>query len=368
MLKTSSALTSLLLSIFLIGTAYCQARAEHASDNALPHVSENHPLRLQRAQDSDTAGNAHGNNIETHLYGSVTRFGLTDDLERSETPLFDARTAFPAVELPAAALSGHVDEVIQTPPVLMPAKGTFATPAIYRSWLEKTHREFALTTSTMNEQRLVVVYDKYDNTGRTLDSFGLRFTTIDKPDLDSFDLSHTQVLVIDCGPAKISPTGMVKIRDFVARGGYLFTTDWMIDKLDQLIFPGFITWNGAINSQKIYDASLVGQNPVLFKHAVSNAHWKMDIHCHLIRVLNKNAVRILATSKSLVIDDPDRQGILAVVFPFERGYVMHMTAHFDRSQQIIGYYLADPAPVIGISLRQALAINFVIAGLTGVKP
>jgi hypothetical protein len=122
-----------------------------------------------------------------------------------------------------------------------------------------------------------------------------------------------------------------------------------------------------MNRQNMYDAAIVGQEPVLFRHTVTNAAWKMDIHCHLIRVLNKQSVRVLAVSRLLVADDPDGQGILAVVFPFDRGYVMHMTAHFDRSQALMGYGLPDPAPVIGISLRQAIAINFVVAGLTGTR-
>jgi len=76
---------------------------------------------------------------------------------------------------------------------------------------------------------------------------------------------------------------------------------------------------------------------------------------------------VLAVSPTLAKDDPDGQGILAVVFPFEKGYVMHMTAHFDRSQSGSGDQIDDPAPVIGIGLRQAIAINFVVAGLSGTK-
>lgn len=306
------------------------------------------------------------------LQGGVTRVGVIKGVDASTTPTPDIRQAFPTLEPkpPVKPLTGRAEArgPIETPPVLLPANAIGAPPEMYRGWLEKTHPEFSLQTSTMAPNRLVIVWDKYDDTGRTLSSLGLRFTTIGKRDLDGYDLSAAQVVVIDCGPENLTPVGALKIQQFVARGGYLFTTDWMIDRLNQHIFPGFIAWNGAMNRQKMYDATIYGKNPVLFKNVVTNAHWKMDIHCHLIRVLNKDAVKVLATSKQLLADDPDGQGILAVVFPYGQGQVMHMTAHFDRSQRIIGFYLADPAPVIGISLRQALAINYVVAGLTGVKP
>jgi hypothetical protein len=348
------------LSIFLLATYSSGAIAQQYDSN------DSLPLRLKRPDEGEKV-NPSSNKSGLPLQGAVTRVGVIGEPEPGVfgSPTFDVSKAFPTPRIP---LTGRVEGFIDTPPVTLPAKASFAPPAVYRGWIEKAHSQFSLQTSTMAPNRLVVVFDKYDDTGRTLSSFGLKFTTISKKELSIYDLSGAQVLIIDCGPGALSPQALMKIRDFVARGGYLFTTDWMLDRLDQLIFPGFIAWNGAMNSQKMYDASLYGQNPVLFKYAVSNAHWKMDIHCHLIRVLNKEAVRVLAVSRTLVFDDPDHQGILAVVFPFERGYVMHMTAHFDRSQQIIGYYLADPAPAIGIGLRQALAINFVVAGLTGVKP
>jgi len=64
-------------------------------------------------------------------------------------------------------------------------------------------------------------------------------------------------------------------------------------------------------------------------------------------------------------DDPDRRGILAVTFTFGRGHVLHLVGHFDNNATLaFGNMLPDPAPEIGISLRQALAANFLVAGLS----
>lgn len=247
------------------------------------------------------------------------------------------------------------------------AKEDNVPASVYQGWLSDTHPKFALSASTMADTDLLIVTDKYDQTERTLSDLGLHFTMVDKKDFAKYDITNTKVLVIDCGPKNLSGASNLKIREWVIKGGYLFTTDWMLDRLNQNYFPGMIAWSGASNKKTMYAATINGEHPFLFKNAVTNANWKMDTHCHLIKVLDANKVHVLAKSEDLAKDDPDRQGVLAVYFQYGRGYVMHMTAHFDRSQSSNKNLLLDSAPLIGISLRQAIAINYVVAGLSGTK-
>lgn len=240
---------------------------------------------------------------------------------------------------------------------------TDSLPATYQGWLSQAHPQFFLGLSNMSDRELVIVTDKYDQTERTLSDTGFRFTEVDKKDFQNFDLTGVKVLVIDCGPRNLSYQASLKVREFVIKGGYLFTTDWMLDRLNQKFFPGYIAWTGVMNRGRMYDAHIVGEHPALFQHVATHAYWKMDTHCHLIKILRPDAVRVLAKSSQLAGEDGD--GVLACVFQYGRGYVLHMTAHFDRSQSASRYSLPDPAPVIGISLRQAIAINFVVAGLEG---
>jgi hypothetical protein len=156
-----------------------------------------------------------------------------------------------------------------------------------------------------------------------------------------------------------------KIRDFVAKGGFLLATDWALDNLVQKAFPGYVEPDGRQNRRSIYDAELVNPEGPLFANTVTNAHWKMDKESHMLRVLKPGTVRVLARSSYLTKEDPASGGALAVVFPFGRGQVMHVLAHFDNNALFhFGNSMPDPAPVIGISLRQALASNFVIMGLS----
>jgi hypothetical protein len=117
----------------------------------------------------------------------------------------------------------------------------------------------------------------------------------------------------------------------------------------------------------MYDAEAVNPDPILFQYAVDRADWRMDEECHLLSVQRPDAVRVLVRSNGLRREDG--AGVLAVSFGFGRGYVLHMVGHFDNNPTAFRFRdsLPDPAPVIGISLRQALAANFVVAGETGEK-
>ncbi len=262
---------------------------------------------------------------------------------------------------------GRASTLIQTPPY-QPSFFQLSSmrsvgPGVFRGWLEKTHSRFALATSTMDPMLVLEIKGQWDDADHTLRSFGIRHTTIKKGRLDDQPLDGVKVLVVNC--AGNVPRGTFqKIRDFVARGGFLISTDWTVHNLVENAFPGYIAWNGGKTDSKVVDATVTYPDPRLFAGAVQNSGWKLDDGSQTIRVLRPDVVRVLVRSRMLTGEDPDRLGILAVVFPFGRGQVLHLVGHFDNNANLaFTNLLPDPAPVIGISLRQALACNFLVEGL-----
>ncbi len=235
-------------------------------------------------------------------------------------------------------------------------------PSVFRNWLEKTHPQFALTTSTMDPMHVLEIKGQWDNADHTLHSFGVRHTTVKSGKLSDVPLDDVRVLVVNCA-GKIPNDSYQKVRDFVARGGFLISTDWTVSNLVERCFPGYIAWNGGKTANKVVDATVTDPDPILFAGAVRSSGWKLDDGSQMVKVLNPS-VRILARSRTLASEDPDRAGILAVVFAFGRGQVLHLVGHFDNNAVLaFGNMLPDPAPSIGISLRQALAANFLVEGL-----
>ena len=266
--------------------------------------------------------------------------------------------------LSGSAERGFVDTMTRTESA--PRTGSRSVPPeMFRAWLLDAHKGFALQASRIVDNQIIVIKGQWDNSAKTLKKFEIPHTRISSGDLNNRDLSGTRVVIVDCA-GELDQRGRQKLRDFVARGGYLLSTDWALDNFVSITFNEYVAWNKATNSKAVYDALVVDADPVLLNHTVTSAPWKLDRESHLIRVVNRDAVRVLILSKQLSVEDPGRLGALAVLFPFGNGYVLHMLGHFDNNSAIpFGHRLPDPAPVINISLRQALAINFVVAGLSG---
>jgi hypothetical protein len=262
-----------------------------------------------------------------------------------------------------AAIRGGVENFIRTDPKLSDSLPRSVPAEAFRLWLEETHRQFAVNAGRIAEGQVVVVKGTWDDSAKTLRKFGIPYERVKSGDLEDMPLDAVKVLIVDCA-GKVPRSACQRIRDFVARGGYLLSTDWALDNCVSRTFPGYVEWDRKTNARPLYDAEIQNPDPVLFNRVVSNSFWKMDEASHLIGVLKPNAVRVLARSKGLLSEDAVGQGVLAVEFPFGRGYVLHMVGHFDNNA-ILPSTLPDPSPVIGISMRQAIAANFVVAGLSG---
>lgn len=233
----------------------------------------------------------------------------------------------------------------------------------YRAWLSKTHPQFSLKAQALDPIEVVEVKGQWDKADRTLKNLGIPHTTIGSGQLDRIGLSRSKVLVINCA-GMLDRESLQGIRDFVTRGGYLLTTDWALDNMLRQTFPGYVEWNKGKSKGNVVDAQVVLPDREFFQGTVSNASWKLDEESQTLRVLKPEAVKVLAVSRGLAPLDPDRQGILAVTFNFGKGKILHLVGHFDNnSLPLLPRHLPDPAPIIGIGLRQALAANFVVSGL-----
>lgn len=243
------------------------------------------------------------------------------------------------------------------------ARSAAVAPDVFRGWVEKYHPSFAQLTTQGSPGQVIEVKGQWDKADRPLTAMGIPHTTIPARHLDDIDLSACRVLVINCA-GTIPRDARQKVRDFVANGGALLTTDWSLHNMLEACFPGYVRWNGWKSKSEVVDAEVLPAAQPLARGLVSNAGWKLDLESQTIAVLDRQRVRVLARSSSLARQEPDKQGILAVLFPFGRGQVLHLIGHFDNNAFFaIRHSLPDPAPVIGISLRQALAGNFVLNAL-----
>ena len=244
-----------------------------------------------------------------------------------------------------------------------PAQEAIVESKTFRAWLEKNHPQLQGNLQAQKET-IIEVKGKWDDSGHILRTFGLGCTRVAPENLSKYDLSKSKILIVDCA-GNVPAEGLEAIRKFVHRGGYLLTTDWALEGCLQKAIPGFIEWNGDNTSEtRVVDARMTGDDPQLTQGTVPNAYWKLDRKSQLMRVIKTEKVVIVAMSTQLQAEDSAGLGNLAATFQYGKGRVLHMVGHFDyNSGRAFANLLPDPAPKIGISLRQAIATNFIAEAL-----
>jgi hypothetical protein len=273
----------------------------------------------------------------------------------------------------AAARTAHLMEVARIDQdanrFLQQAQVNVVTPpGVFRSWLETTHPSLS---AKFTPDELLVVRGQWDDSTKPLHSFGLRCRPIKTKELRDLDLEKCKLMIIDCAGV-VPKESLQKVRDFVAKGGYLVSTDWTLQNVLERAFPNFIQWNRDNTDGSITDAFVLDpQNRLLAGIPGRRFTWKLDRLSQCLRIMNPNKVSILARSSLLAARDPQlrvidplQAGALAVEFSFGRGKVLHLVGHFDNcANSFKPNLLPDPAPDIGISLRQAITANFLAEAL-----
>ncbi len=259
-------------------------------------------------------------------------------------------------------LDSMAAQFMRNAPYLGQARTTTVQPALFKAWLERAH---AGESTKFSKNTIVEVKGKWDDCGHILRNFGLPFTKITQNELPSTDLTGTKILTINCG-CVLNQAAIVTVRKFVENGGYLLSTDWALDSCLQKAFPGYVEWNSNETEKGVVDAVVVDRDPILLAGVPKVAHWQLEDKSQMVRVIKGRSVQVLARSRQLASQDQDRLGILALSFPFGQGRVLHLVGHFDNNANLsFNTALPDPAPIIGIGLRQAIAANFIMAALHG---
>ncbi len=233
------------------------------------------------------------------------------------------------------------------------------SPSLYKNWLQSTHPELKAT----EKNAIVEIKGQWDDSGHILHYFGWLFTKLNPNSVSKFDFSQTSVAIVDCA-GDMNQGAIETLRAFVWNGGYLVSTDWSLDNFIVKAFPGAIEWNGGYSYPDLVDAICVEPNPDFIKGCVPVARWKLDDKCQTVKVIKPAFVHVLVRSRLLSRQDPDGFGILAASFQYGAGQVLHVVGHFDiNSAGTFTNSLPDPAPRIGIGLRQAIIANFIVNGL-----
>ena len=197
-----------------------------------------------------------------------------------------------------------------------------------RARLESESPDDARALRAVEASDVVVVGGRYDHVERVLGALDLPYSTADGGALRRARLRPEQLLVINC-PGEVDRAALPRIRDFVASGGSLFTTDWALRNVVEPAFPGFIEYNERPTGDEVVGVEVCAHgNPFLEGVLDGQDHpqWWLEGSSYPIRILDPEHVEVLLRSREL--ERRHGEAPVAVLFRYGKGEVFHMISHY----------------------------------------
>ena len=136
------------------------------------------------------------------------------------------------------------------------------------------------------------------------------------------------MLVINC-PGQIPSAGVGTVREFVAKGGSLFTTDWALSNVIEPAFPGLVAHNQKRTSDTVVRVEIVDHDNPFLKGVMDDGDdpiWWLEGSSYPIEVLDADQVQVLIRSRELA--DQWGEDPVAITFKHGEGEVFHMISHY----------------------------------------
>ena len=188
--------------------------------------------------------------------------------------------------------------------------------------------EDAAALDAVEASDIIVVGGTYDHVELVLQALNLPHETVAPDDLWRLTLRPEQLLVVNC-PGNVDPRSIVQIREFVAAGGSLFTTDWALRHVIEPAFPGVLAYNEQPTADAVVRVEVVDADNRFLQGVMEpgdDPQWWLEGSSYPIRILDAERVKVLLTSSQLA--DQWGESPVAVVFPHGQGEVFHMISHY----------------------------------------
>lgn len=244
------------------------------------------------------------------------------------------------------------------------ANANEAAGAILLKSMKGRAGELAGILDQMGDRKILVVNGHYDKVETVLELLHVKHEEVSSRKLELTDLADRRVLILNCTNEKLSRGTLRRVRDFVAEGGYLLTTDWGIENVLKDAFEGYL--------EPVTDPVMKGRNvstlnEVIHIHAAPDrrghfllagtslgegeAMWWLEESTYPFVVKRPKDVEVLIESTDL----KERYGsdAVAATFRFGKGRVLHMLGHFYQKE----------GNLKGTFSTQRLIANFLVAAV-----
>lgn len=189
------------------------------------------------------------------------------------------------------------------------------------------------TVATMEPGEIAIVTGDYDTVQRVLDKLKLRYTTIEAMKFGGAKLGRVKVLILNC-PGELDGSGILKLRNFVDKGGWVVSTDWALSPVKEA-FPGYLrnvglspeTWVGIGAAEGAKDKPLLKD---VFNITGEAPKWYLEERSYLFKVDDKAKEKVEVLIESAEMKKKYGTDCVAATFGYGRGRVLHIVSHLQQ--------------------------------------
>lgn len=204
-----------------------------------------------------------------------------------------------------------------------------ASSKILEKRMQRDRPEDLEILKKVKESSIIIVAGSYDKIELVLDLINVPYVLIQPYEIDKFELNPDQLLIINCPGSDISPNYLRKIKTYVADGGFLFTTDWVLFHILEKIFPEYVKYNQRPTRDDCVSVEVVSKDNKFLDglfEGNSDPIWWLESSSYPITVIDKEKVKVLVKSKEM--EDKYGEAPIVILFDYENGMVLHMTSHY----------------------------------------
>lgn len=181
---------------------------------------------------------------------------------------------------------------------------------------------------SLSRDEVIVVSGTADHIENVFNKIHLPHTFITPEQLTSRKLTPNQTVYMNCHPTGYTPQAKENVKRFVAEGGLLITTDYVLNMLLTELFPDLLVYGGENTVDKSVAIECADDDyDEVLKAFKGESFWKLAGGSHPITIKDKNKVTVLISSKQLEKEYPGKGAVL-IRFQYEQGTVYHMISHF----------------------------------------
>lgn len=195
------------------------------------------------------------------------------------------------------------------------------------------------------EENVRIMRGQYDKAERVFSTLKLKHGYLSYDSLArGVPSASVRAILINCSGEVMSPKARRNLREWVKRGGWLFTTDWALERVVHKCFKGNIAplmkGNKPVltNDETIRVHADAG-HPLLkgVPEGKQEARWWLEDSSYPFVVKNRRNVEVLVRSKDL--KERWNSENVAATFPVGKGRVVHVIGHlFQREGNLRGAY------------------------------